>query len=75
MSASASVMELGRQIRKESPFAHTFIVELANDAIGYIPTREAFAQGSYEPTSSPLEPGSGEKIAEAAIALLKRLAQ
>jgi len=23
------------------------IVELANDAIGYLPTREAFAQGEY----------------------------
>jgi hypothetical protein len=26
------------------------VVEIANDAIGYIPTREAFGQGGYEPT-------------------------
>lgn len=67
-------VELGRLIRQQSPFAYTFVVELANDGIGYLPTREAFQQGSYEPTSSPLEPGASEKIAGAAIGLLKRLA-
>jgi hypothetical protein len=67
-------VELGRLIRQQSPFSHTFVVELANDGIGYLPTREALQQGSYEPTSSPLEPGAGEKIAATAIGLLKRLA-
>jgi hypothetical protein len=67
-------VELGRRIRQQSPFAYTFVVELANDGVGYLPTREAFQQGSYEPTSSPLEPGGGEKIADTAIGLLKRLA-
>jgi hypothetical protein len=67
-------VELGRRIRQQSPFQYTFVVELANDGIGYLPTREAFQQGSYEPTSSPLAPGAGEKIADTAIGLLKRLA-
>jgi len=67
-------VELGRRIRSQSPFPYTFVVELANDGIGYLPTRLAFQQGSYEPTSSPLEPGAGEKIADTAIGLLKRLA-
>jgi neutral ceramidase len=42
--------EYGLEIKRHSPARHTFVVELANDAIGYIPTREAFAQGGYEPT-------------------------
>jgi neutral ceramidase len=66
-------VELGRAIKKESPFPVTFIVELANDNIGYIPTTEAFAQGGYEPTSSILSPGAGEKLAAKAVELLRKL--
>lgn len=60
----------GTQIIKESPFPDTFILELANQDIGYIPTKEAFEQGGYEPTSSMLAPGEGERIVEEALALL-----
>jgi neutral ceramidase len=65
-------VELGMRIQKESPFPYTFIVELANDALGYIPTRRGFEEGGYEPTSTVLAPGSGEAIADKAIELLKR---
>ncbi|HWQ54827.1 MAG TPA: hypothetical protein VN442_14165 [Bryobacteraceae bacterium] len=68
-------VELGQRIKKTSPFRYTFIVELANDSIGYIPTREAYAEGSYEPTSTSLAAGAGEQIADTAARLLKRLAQ
>ena len=37
--------EHGLEIKKRSPAAHTMVVELANDAIGYVPTREAFGRG------------------------------
>jgi hypothetical protein len=66
-------VQLGLEIQKESPFPDTVIVELANQDLGYIPTRLAFKQGGYEPTSCVLEPGGGEKITETAIAMLKRL--
>jgi len=65
-------VELGMRIQKESPFPYTFIVELANDDLGYIPTRRGFQEGGYEPTSTVLAPGSGEVIADKAIELLKR---
>jgi hypothetical protein len=65
-------VELGLRIQKESPFPYTFIVELANGDLGYIPTRKGFEQGGYEPTSTPLAPGSGEKMADTAIDLLNR---
>lgn len=42
--------EYGLEIKRRSPARHTLVVELANDAIGYIPTPEAFTQGGYEPT-------------------------
>jgi neutral ceramidase len=41
--------EHGLAIKGGSPAPHTLVVELANDAIGYVPTKEAFAQGGYEP--------------------------
>jgi hypothetical protein len=66
-------VQLGLQIMKQSPFPDTCIVALANDDVGYIPTRRAFAEGGYEPTSSILKPGDGEQIADAAIVLLHRL--
>ena len=64
--------KLGLQIIKESPFPDTFILELANQDIGYIPTIEAFEQGGYEPTSSVLAPGEGERIVEGVLALLRQ---
>ena len=66
-------VELGLKIKAESPFKTTLVVELANDSLEYIPTKKAFGEGSYEITDSYVQPGTGEKLAEAAIALLKEL--
>jgi len=49
------------------------VLELANDSVGYIPTRRAFDEGAYEPNSSPYEPGFGELIVETAVRLLEGL--
>ncbi|MFW5868852.1 MAG: hypothetical protein ACOCX2_13600 [Armatimonadota bacterium] len=66
---------LGMDIKRGSPFANTFIVELANGSIGYVPTEDAYA-GGYESQMAPsskLVPGSGETIVEETVALLKEL--
>jgi hypothetical protein len=68
-------VELGLEIKARSPFGYTFVVELCNDAIGYVPTCKAYDEGGYESTSSPLAPGTGEQMVEAALALLGDLAQ
>ena len=65
--------ELGKGIREASPFPYTFVVTLANDGLGYIPFREAYDQGAYEPTSSHLAPGAGEKLRDKAIEILKEM--
>lgn len=65
-------VEMGKQIIKESPFSDTFILEHANQDIGYIPTKEAFEQGAYEPTSAVFAPGGGERIMKEALALLNQ---
>jgi neutral ceramidase len=66
-------VEIGLAIKAASPFKTTLVIELANDDIAYIPTKQAFAEGSYEITNSRVEPGTGEKLVEAAIGLLKEL--
>ncbi len=68
-------VDLGLAIKKASPFKTTLVIELANDAPGYIPTRKAFAEGSYETVNSRIQPGGGEMMLEAAIRLLKGLAE
>lgn len=68
-------VELGLAIKQASPFHTTIIVELSN-AIEtmYIPTRAAYAGGSYEVTNSGVLPGSGEMLVEAALTLLREAA-
>lgn len=41
-------VEHGLGIKRRSPFRHTVVAQLANDIIGYQPTREAFEQQGYE---------------------------
>jgi hypothetical protein len=66
-------VELGLAIKKRSPFPHTFLVELANENIGYVPDRRSYAEGNYEPESARCAAGSGERLVEAAVQLLEEL--
>jgi neutral ceramidase len=63
-------VELGLAIKKRSPFKLTFVVELANENLGYIPDRRSYAEGNYEPESARCAAGSGEKLVETALRLL-----
>ena len=65
-------VELGLAIKQASPFRTTLVVELANcvETI-YVPTRAAYAQGSYEVTNSTVQPGSGEMLVEEAVRQLR----
>jgi hypothetical protein len=48
------------------------IAELANGSIGYIPDEGAYPQGNYEVVSARCAKGSGEKLVETALRLLKK---
>jgi hypothetical protein len=64
-------VELGLAIKQASPFRHTFIAELANGSIGYIPNRPAYLEGNYEPISARCAAGSGELLVESAVRQLR----
>ncbi len=66
-------VEHGLTIKLQSPAKRTFVVELANGIVGYVPTREAFPGGGYEQrlgNNSKLSPVAGEMMTETALALL-----
>jgi len=64
-------VQLGMAIKDASPFAVTSIHELANGSIGYVPTRQAYAQGNYEVISARCAEGSGELLVDSAIEQLR----
>ena len=66
-------VDLGLAIKKASPFPTTLVIELAQDAPGYVPTRKAFQEGSYETVNSRILPGGGEMLLEAAVQTLNEL--
>jgi len=66
-------VDLGLAIKQASAFPHTLVIELCQDDPGYIPTKKAFAEGSYETVNSRIASGGGETMIETAVRLLKKL--
>jgi hypothetical protein len=69
-------VELGLEVKAKSPFKPTFLVELANDYAGYIPTVEGHRQGGYETwraKSSFLKAEAAPKMVGSALRQLKEL--
>ena len=69
---------LGMNIKRRSPFSNTYVAELANDWIGYLPDREGHRLGGYQTWTglhSYAEPGTGERVADEAVKMLEELAR
>lgn len=70
--------QFGIDVKRRSPFEHTYIAELANDWIGYLPDIEGFERGGYQTWTglhSYCAPGTGERMVDEIIDLLKELAK
>jgi hypothetical protein len=72
----------GLALRRDSPFADTVLVGYADDIIGYVPDPRAYETGEYAATVVPkildlprFKPGVGRAFEEAALGLLRRLAE
>ncbi|HWB07933.1 MAG TPA: hypothetical protein VG826_01725 [Pirellulales bacterium] len=69
--------KLGLEIKRRSPLKNTYVAELANDWIGYLPDREAHQLGGYQTwtgSHSYAEPGTGERLVDQAVTMLEELA-
>ncbi|MCB1225475.1 MAG: hypothetical protein KDK99_06665 [Verrucomicrobiales bacterium] len=67
---------IGLSIKKQSPFTRTMVAEQTNGAHGYVPTAEAFKNGSYETwfgEHSHLSTKAGEKIETTSLELLNQV--
>jgi hypothetical protein len=71
-------VEIGLEIKKNSPLRPTFTIELANGYNGYLPTPEHHKLGGYETwraRSSYLEAGASPKIIDTWMQLLREVTQ
>ncbi len=67
---------LGVDIKQRSPFKHTYVAELSNDWIGYLPDREGHKLGGYQTwmgLHSYAEVGTGEQVADEIVKMLQEL--
>ena len=73
-------VDIGLNIRQTSPYPYTFVVEMANGTMGYLPTRKTFEQGGYEPEFAAkiygtclLTPNTQSIIEEGAERIIRRV--
>ena len=69
--------KFGLDIKNRSPFRYTYIAELANDWIGYLPDLDGHKLGGYQVWTglhSYAEPGTGERIVDETVKMLNELA-
>lgn len=62
--------ETGEDIRRRSGLENLLLVTYANDYPGYFCRPEAYAQGGYEPGTTPFAPEADGMLVEAALAAL-----
>ncbi len=66
-------VEIGRKIRKGSPFKTNILCCLTNGGDYYFPTASAYDEGGYEAATSHLKRGTAEKLAEESVKLITEL--
>jgi hypothetical protein len=71
-------IQLGLDIKNRSPFRNTCVAELANDWIGYLPDLTGHKLGGYQVWTgyhSCVEPGTGERMVDELVTMLRELAK
>lgn len=63
--------EISINVRDHSPYPHTFYFGYANGWLGYLPTRQAFAEGGYETQTNPFTDQVENDLTNVVIAYLQ----
>lgn len=63
--------EISMGVRSRSPYQHTFFFGYANGAFGYLATRQAFAEGGYEPNTCPFTGQVEEDLTKVVLSYLQ----
>ena len=66
-------VDIGRDIKAQSPFTMTMVSCLTNGSEGYIPSTKAHHEGGYEGLSSRYAAPTGDKLVAAQVEQLKKL--
>ena len=74
-NAGELFVEWGIEVKKRSPFRHTVLCELTNDAVGYEPTALAFSHEGYETLAGVnfVSLDGIQKLVDTAVELLEEL--
>ncbi len=64
----------GVQVKEGSPMKMTFLCNMANGSIGYIPSQWGYDKGCYSADITKVAPGSGEKLAQVLVDILNEQA-
>lgn len=64
--------EIAMQIRSHSPFAQTFYAGYTDGWFGYLPTSRAFAEGGYEPATSPFTEAAETDLTREVVGFLQK---
>jgi neutral ceramidase len=65
--------EIATAVRDRSPFTNTFFFGYTNGWMGYLPTREAFEEGGYEPKTSVFTAAAEQDVLDGVITYLQSL--
>ena len=65
--------EIAIAVRENSPFANTFFYGYTNGWMGYLPTKEAFSSGGYEPRVTPFTENAEQDLRQAVIQYVQGL--
>ena len=65
--------DIGKRVKKESPFAMTLLMCLSNGSRGYFPFSDAYQTGGYESATSPFGPSVADDLIAGKLKLLNGL--
>ncbi len=66
-------VEIGQEVKQDSPFKHTLFSGYSNDGWAYIPMPDAYPLGGYEVEITPLSSAAAEQVVAECLTLLREL--